>query len=282
MPDQKPHSRLDQFTAKYEPLDDYQEGAFQKIPIAKIGANPFQPRRYFDQEGLLELAQSIKDKGVLQPVIVRRRQDGSVHLVAGERRLRAAKIAGLEEIPCVLTRGNPDEIALIENLQRENLKPIEEAEALAQMMDQHHYTQETLAEIIGKSKSLVSETLSLNQLPGKIKDQCRQSDACPRQLLIEIARQKTPKAMLALFSQAKRAGLKSPDVKDTARKRRVPSIPSEDTERAPLALAAAKTRELKDLLQELPLKEQEQTQDKADLLTHLQELQDLISKILHP
>jgi ParB/RepB/Spo0J family partition protein len=202
MPDQKPHSRLDQFTAKYEPLADYQEGAFQKIPIAKIGANPFQPRRYFDQEGLLELARSIKDKGVLQPVIVRRRQDGSVHLVAGERRLRAAKIAGLEEIPCVLTRGNPDEIALIENLQRENLKPIEEAEALAQMMDQHRYTQETLAQVVGKSKSLVSDTLSLNQLPEKIKDQCRQSDACPRQLLIKIARQKTPKAMLALFNQS--------------------------------------------------------------------------------
>ena len=105
-------------------LNDFQEGAFYQINVDLILPNPDQPRKFFDQERLAELSESIKQKGVLQPIIIRRSEDVQVYLVAGERRWRAAKIAELEKIPAILTKGNPAEIALIENLQRENLSPI--------------------------------------------------------------------------------------------------------------------------------------------------------------
>ena len=118
-------------------LNNYQESAFYNVDIELIKPNPHQPRKFFDPDSLAELAQSIKEKGVLQPVIIRKDKTGQIHLVAGERRLRAAKNAGLEKIPAILTSGNPMEISLIENLQRDNLRPIEEAEALGRMMEEY-------------------------------------------------------------------------------------------------------------------------------------------------
>lgn len=136
------------------------------IPVYKIIPNAYQPRRIFDQEKMDELTQSIKEKGVIQPVIVRAKEDG-FELVAGERRWRAAKSAGLESIPAVIrdfTDQDMMEIALIENLQREDLNAIEEAEAYQKLLVEFGFTQEELAERVGKSRSHVANTLRLLKL----------------------------------------------------------------------------------------------------------------------
>ena len=126
-------------------LNDYPEGSFLRVAVDLVRPNPYQPRQHFDPEKLAELSQSIRRQGVLQPIVVRRDEAGQIFVVAGERRLRAAKMAGLEKIPAIVTKGHPAEIALIENLQREDLSPLEEAEALARMAAEFHYTQEQLA-----------------------------------------------------------------------------------------------------------------------------------------
>lgn len=143
-------------------LNDYQAGSFYHIDIELIRPDPAQPEKRFDPEALKELAKSIKERGVYQPVLVRRDETGQIILVAGNRRLRAAKMAGITKIPAIFTEGDPLEISLIENLQRENLKPGEEAESLELMIKQHGYTQEELARVLGKTQPAVSETIKLN------------------------------------------------------------------------------------------------------------------------
>ncbi|MEI7635984.1 MAG: ParB/RepB/Spo0J family partition protein [Syntrophus sp. (in: bacteria)] len=185
-------------------INDYQEGSFYHIDIKLILPDPEQPKKHFDPETLEELAKSIKEKGLYQPLIVRKDENGQIYLVAGRRRLKAAKIAGFKKIPAIFTQGNPLEISLIENLQRENLKPIEEAEALGQMIQEHGYTEEKLALAICKAQSSVSETIILNRLPDTIKNECRQDDKYTGQLLLEIAKQDTQEAMINFFNQVKR------------------------------------------------------------------------------
>jgi len=194
-------------------LNDYQAGSFYHIDIKLILPDPTQPEKHFDPEALEELAKSIKQKGLYQPVLVRRDETGQIILVAGNRRLRAAKMANIKKIPAIFTQGNPLEVSLIENLQRENLKPIEEAEALGRMMQQHGYTQEELALAIGKAQAIVSETIVLNRLPETIKNECRQNDKYPRQVLVEIAKRDTQEAMISLFNQVKQYPLKGDEVR---------------------------------------------------------------------
>lgn len=141
------------------------------IAADQIKTNPKQPRKHFDDDKLAELALSIEKHGVLQPLIVRPVADG-FELVAGERRLRAAKMAGVERVPVVvrqLSERETMEIALIENLQREDLNPLEEAEAYARLMDEFGYTQEQLAERVGKSRSAVANTLRLMTLHADVR-----------------------------------------------------------------------------------------------------------------
>ncbi len=200
-------------------LSGFEEGAFLYVPISEIRPNPDQPRQYFDPGSLAELAESIKEKGVLQPVIVRRCEDGGVILVAGERRVRAARMAGLDRIPAVVTRGNQAEIALIENLQREDLRPIEEAEALQRMVEDYGYTHDRLARVLGKARSTITETLSLCRLPESIKEECRGKDTYPRRLLVEIAKLETEEEMLEVFRQVKEGKLDSESVRNISRSR---------------------------------------------------------------
>lgn len=144
-------------------IDDAPLSDAVEIETAQIKVNSYQPRKHFDQEKLAELARSIAEHGVLQPLIVRP-VDGCYELVAGERRLRAAKMVGLEKVPVVVKAFSPREvmeIALIENLQREDLNPMEEAEAYRRLLDDFSYTQEQLAERLGKSRSAVANTLRL-------------------------------------------------------------------------------------------------------------------------
>lgn len=142
------------------------------IPIGKIKANPFQPRERFDQKKLDDLVSSIKEKGVLQPVIVRDK-NGEYELIAGERRLRAAQALSIEEIP-VIVRNVSDadalEFSLIENIQREELNPIEEAKAFKRLMDEFGFSQEEVARAVGKDRATVSNTLRLLTLPKRAQD----------------------------------------------------------------------------------------------------------------
>lgn len=143
-----------------------EEQLVQEIALDKIVANPHQPRRVFEQQALEELARSISEHGLLQPIVVRPLQ-GHFQLVAGERRFRAAKIVGLEFVPAMvmeLSDMQAAEIALVENLQREDLNPIEEAEALKRLVDEFNFTQEALAARIGKSRSAIANTMRLLSL----------------------------------------------------------------------------------------------------------------------
>ncbi|MDR1982709.1 MAG: ParB/RepB/Spo0J family partition protein [Holosporaceae bacterium] len=144
-----------------------------EIDINAIVQNPFQPRQVFDEESLNSLAKSIERKGVLQPILVIKKSDGNYQLIAGERRLRASKLAGLTEIPAIVTdisREDQLEVAILENIQRENLNPLEEAEAYRKLMDEFGHTQEELSGILGKSRSHISNTLRLLSLPDEVKD----------------------------------------------------------------------------------------------------------------
>jgi len=142
--------------------------SLRHVPIELLHANPQNPRKHFAEEDLNSLAQSLKDKGLLQPLVVRPKADGSFEIVAGERRWRASQRAGLHDLP-VLIRDLDDketlEIALIENIQRADLNPLEEARAYRQLMEQYEYTQQALADSIGKSRSHIANTMRLLNLP---------------------------------------------------------------------------------------------------------------------
>ena len=148
-----------------------EKGNVVTISLDKIVSNPYQPRKTFDEEALNELASSIKEYGVVQPIIVKKTVSG-YELVAGERRTRAAKIAGLKEIPAIIKDFNDQEmmeIALIENIQREELSPIEEAESFNNIIKLRGYTQEEFASKFGKSRSYVTNILGLLSLPSEVK-----------------------------------------------------------------------------------------------------------------
>ena len=142
------------------------------VSVKDIFVSSYQPRKEFDEDAIKALASSIKEKGVLQPLIVRKTDKG-YELIAGERRLRASKIAGLTEVPVIIkdfSDGEVLEIALIENLLRENLSAIEEAEAYQSLIDNFSHTQEKVANIVGKSRSYIANTLRLLALPLEIKN----------------------------------------------------------------------------------------------------------------
>ena len=145
------------------------------VQTEQIRPNPFQPREEFNQEHITELAQSIKEKGVIQPLLVRRRGD-SYELIAGERRLRASKSLGLKELPVIVKEVDDKdslEFALIENIQRESLNPIEEAHAYQHLIDKFQVTQEKISEGLGKARTTIANTLRLLKLPHEIQDEMK-------------------------------------------------------------------------------------------------------------
>ena len=146
--------------------------AFQLIPISRIASHANQPRKTFNTETIEELADSIREKGVLQPVIVKQKKDGNYELVCGERRFRAATLCGLTEVPAIIKDvANEDflEWALIENIQREDLNPIEEAEAYQRLAEERAISQEEVAKRVGKNRATVTNTLRLLRLPQEVK-----------------------------------------------------------------------------------------------------------------
>lgn len=142
-----------------------------EIEIEKIFANPNQPRRDFNEEALQELADSIKELGVIQPITLRKMDDGTYQIIAGERRFRASQIAGKTTIPAYILKADDEdtmEMALIENIQREDLNPLEIALAYQQLIEQHNLSQEQLSKRVGKGRATIANFLRLLKLPGNI------------------------------------------------------------------------------------------------------------------
>lgn len=170
MPIKKAKSSLD---ALFEDNDIESADGLTTVRISSIEPNKAQPRKDFDSESLAQLAESINKHGVLQPLIVRSIPSGGYQIIAGERRWRAAKMAGLSEVPVVVRDDLKDEqimqVALIENLQRENLNPLEEALGYKELMDNYHMTQEELSKVIGKGRSTIANSVSLLALPNGVK-----------------------------------------------------------------------------------------------------------------
>jgi ParB family chromosome partitioning protein len=149
----------------------YSDAQIQEIEVAKISPNPFQPRKVFESHALRELADSIKEHGVIQPLVVTKTPVG-YELIVGERRFRAAQLAGLEKVPAIIKEAMVDqtklEVALIENIQRQELNPIEEAQAYERLMKTFNLTQEEVAKKVGKSRPAVANTVRLLNLPAEI------------------------------------------------------------------------------------------------------------------
>lgn len=180
-----------------------------EVDLAKLQPNPDQPRQNFDEEALRGLAESIEQHGLLQPIAVAKdpkREDGYI-IVAGERRYRAHQLLGRDTIPAVMTSGNLDEVSLIENIQREDLNPLEEAEALRKMIERHGYTQSELGKVIGKKQNTVSELLKLTTLPQLIKDEYVASGAVSKSALIELSRVKGKEAQLRFWNEIRTGSL---------------------------------------------------------------------------
>ena len=154
-------------------LDSTSVDEIVELPIDELRPNPYQPRKVFDEAKLQELADSIKEHGVFQPIIVKKSSIKGYEIIAGERRVKACKIAGLEKIPAIIRDFSDQqmmEIALLENLQRENLNSIEEAMAYRSLLDAMQITQEELANRLGKSRSHITNMLGLLNLPEEVKD----------------------------------------------------------------------------------------------------------------
>ncbi len=160
------------FLPKENPHSSYE---ISYIPLTNIQASAVQPRKMFDEEKLSELAESIKNEGLLQPIVVRKLKDSGVYeIIAGERRYRASKIAGLSEVPVIVREFSDDRataIALIENIQRENLNPIEEAEAYHRLLTEFNLTHEEVAKKVGKSRATVTNILRLLDLVAEVRQQ---------------------------------------------------------------------------------------------------------------
>jgi ParB family chromosome partitioning protein len=167
------------------------------LPIEKVRPNPDQPRKLIGD--IRELAESIREKGVLEPLLVRySAREDLYYIISGERRYHASREVGLREVPCIEKTADDAEtleISLIENLQRKDLTPFEEADGLARLAEQFEYTHEEIARKIGKSRTSVTELLSLRVIPDAVRRNCLESGVTSKSLLLQIARQPTPPKM---------------------------------------------------------------------------------------
>ena len=211
-------------TAETSGDEETQKEAIFYIETERIKPNPYQPRKEFNQEGLQTLADSIKDHGVLQPLIVSRAEGGAgvseYQLVAGERRLLASKMAGMNQVPGIIrepTEKEKLEVSLIENVQRMDLNPMEEAEAFKRLQKDFDFTHEAIARMVGKSRVAVTNTMRLLDLPEEIKQAVRDekiNEGHARAILgvKDVAGQKT------LFARVLREGLTVREVEDFSQK----------------------------------------------------------------
>jgi len=202
-----------------ESLTSYSGAAVGRmIPVDQIRPNPDQPRKALGD--LRELSESIREKGVLEPLLVRfvPRED-CYYIISGERRYHASRAAGLREVPCIEKMADDAEtleIALIENIQRKDLTPFEEADGLHRLATQFEYTHEDVAKKIGRARSSVTETLSLRNIPDSLRRKCVEHGIISKSLLLQIARQPTEKKMMEMMHRIMQGGL----TRDEARRER--------------------------------------------------------------
>jgi ParB family chromosome partitioning protein len=188
------------------------------IAIDLIDPNPDQPRQVMGD--LSELMASISEKGIIEPLVVRQR-GSRYQIVAGERRYQASVQLGVRELPVVIRDVDDNEImeiALVENIQRKDLSPFEEAEALQVLAERCGYTHEDLARRMGKSRTAVTESLSLAQMPVEVRNLCRLADISSKSLLLQVVRQQDPQKMVAFIERLTREGSGAPVTREQARK----------------------------------------------------------------
>jgi ParB family chromosome partitioning protein len=192
------------------------------IPIDLIRPNPDQPRVSFGD--LEELKASIREKGVLEPLIVRPREDG-YQIVAGERRWRACRDLGMETVPCIekdVDDREMLEIALVENLQRKDLSPFEEAEALQSLAEKFAYTHAQIARVIGRARTSVTESFALMHMPEEVRELCRRADISNKSLLLQVVRQSSVEEMKKLVERVSRQQLTRDQVREQTPARKKP------------------------------------------------------------
>lgn len=190
-----------------------------QISVGDIVANPFQPRKEFHAEQLNELVSSIKEYGILQPLVVTEKENGMFELISGERRLRASKQAGLKKVPAILRMADEQEkleLALIENIQRSDLSPIEEAHSYAQLMDEFGLTQEKIAERVGKSRPTVANTLRLLKLPDDIQNALADGNISMSMARVLVGMDK-PSEQRAMFERMLKGDYTVREAEETAR-----------------------------------------------------------------
>ena len=166
------------------------------IPLSMIEPNSEQPRSQLGN--IEELAASIREKGVLEPILVRSIGPNQYQIISGERRFRAATVAGLDEIPAIeldVDDKETLEIALIENIQRKDLTPFEEAEGFLLLQQKFGYTHEKISQVIGKSRTTITETLLINDIPDRIRAMCREAGIANKSILVQVARASSEQAM---------------------------------------------------------------------------------------
>jgi len=206
-------------------MTTYERGKLYEISIIDFKLDPDQPRKVIDPDALAELTASIKTHGILQPLLFRQGDQGWLYIVSGERRYRAAKELGLLTLPAMLVEGNHAEIALVENLLRQDLTAVEEAEGLQRLKDDQQYTDEQLSGVIGRARTTLSDILLINRLPAEIRDECRGDRKVSKSALIEIARKKQARAMLTAWTKYKEKQAKA--AAGATRKEKAPPTPEE-------------------------------------------------------
>jgi ParB family chromosome partitioning protein len=214
-----PISKLFGVNDKEENIEEKENGAVQDIPIADIIPNRFQPRTVFKDEKINELAQTIRTHGMIQPIIVRKHED-QYEIIAGERRWRAVQTLGWEQIPAIIKQYNDTEtasVALIENLQREELTSIEEAMAYAKLLDLHGLTQESLAQRLGKGQSTVANKLRLLKLPTSVQEALLEKKITERHARALISL-KTPEKQDKLLTEIVDKGMNVKQTEDRVQK----------------------------------------------------------------
>jgi ParB family chromosome partitioning protein len=188
------------------------------VPIDLLDPNPNQPRQVMGD--LSELMASVAEKGIIEPLLVRQ-QGGRYQIIAGERRYHAAVQVGLRDVPVIVRDADDEEVmelALVENLQRKDLTPFEESEALHQLADKCHYTHEDMARKLGKSRTSITESLSLVGMPEEVRNICRLADITAKSTLLQIVRQGDTQKMLALVEKLASGGVTREEVrKETAK-----------------------------------------------------------------
>lgn len=189
------------------------ESVGRMVPIELLEPNPDQPRKTFGD--IEDLVSSIKEKGVLEPILVRPAGE-KFQIIAGERRYRASIEAGISQLPCIeidVDDRGVLEISLIENLQRLDLDPFEEADGLHKLAEKFLYTHEEIAKKLGKARTSITETLSLNNIPIELRDLAREAGITSRSTLLQIARLSSPEAMSSMIHEIRRSGLTRDDVR---------------------------------------------------------------------